>query len=351
MSIMPWAHTAPATFQVRFLGVTIMKILVSGATGLVGSHLLPALRAAGHEAGRLVRETGLPQPGDVRWNPAQGQIDLQSLESCDAVVNLSGDSIAAGRWTPQKKARILESRVSATRTLAEALAKLGGRSRTLINASAIGYYGNRGAERLDETSSTGSGDFLSEVCRDWEAATQPAAQAGVRVVLARFGVILSRDGGALKKMLLPFQLGLGGKIGSGEQYMSWIALDDVVGGIVHALRGKPDPLPADLVLARGNPSYERSRHNHAEPLAGPANFVAPEPVTNAEFTKTLGKVLGRPTIFPMPAFAARLAMGQMADELLLGSQRVSPVRLLQSGYSFRYPDLAGALRHVLDRAA
>jgi uncharacterized protein (TIGR01777 family) len=191
----------------------------------------------------------------------------------------------------------------------------------LINASAIGFYGPRGDEVLDESSASGSGDFLSGVCRDWEAATAPAAQAGVRVVLARFGVILSRHGGALAKMLLPFKLGLGGRVASGDQFMSWIAIDDVVGAIVHLLN---DNAPA-----------------------GPVNVVAPHPVTNLEFTKTLGRVLSRPTILPMPAVAARLAFGQMGDELLLSGQRVEPARLIASGYVFKFPELETALRHVL----
>ena len=236
------------------------------------------------------------------------------------MVNLAGESIAAGRWTTAKKQRIHDSRVEATRTVAAVLAKRGA-SRTLINASAIGFYGDRGDQRLDESSPRGHRDFLSQVCQDWEEATQTASDAGVRVVLTRFGVILSKQGGALKKMLLPFRLGLGGKIGSGTQYMSWIALDDVVGGILHCLTNAS--------------------------LRGPVNFVAPTPVTNLQYTKTLGHVLRRPTLFPMPAAAARLAFGQMADELLLSGQRVEPARLISSGYIFRYPTLDEALRHVL----
>jgi hypothetical protein len=300
-----------------------MKVLVSGASGLVGAMLVPKLASAGHDVRRLVRNASRAASGDLVWNPAAGELDVVALEAFDAVVNLAGESIASGRWTARKKAEIRQSRISATNTLAKALAQLTTRPRTLVNASAIGFYGNRGEERLDETSSTGSGDFLSEVCRAWESATEPAARAGVRVIVTRFGVILSANGGALAKMLLPFKLGLGGKIGSGRQYMSWVAIDDVVGAIMHCLNDQN--------------------------LRGPVNVVAPEPVTNAKYTKTLGRVLARPTIFPMPAFAARAAFGQMADELLLSGQRVEPAKLLASGYAFKYPSLEATLRHVLTR--
>jgi uncharacterized protein len=300
-----------------------MKILVSGASGLLGSDLVVVLRAAGHEVSRLVRDKARAGLGDVFWNPIAGEIDSTAVEGCDAVINLAGESIAAGRWTTAKKARIRESRVAGTRTIARALAQATPRPKTLINASAVGFYGNRGDELLDETSSPDHDDFLSDVCQAWEAATEPAAQAGVRVVIERFGVILSGQGGALKKMLLPFRLGLGGKIGSGRQWMSWVALDDAVAATLHCL--------------------------NTESLRGPVNVVAPEAVTNLEYTRTLGRVLSRPTIFPMPALAARAAFGQMADALLLSSQRVQPARLAGSGYTFRYPILEGALRHVLAR--
>ncbi len=300
-----------------------MKILVSGASGLVGTKLTAALTGAGYQVGRLVRDRSRAAGSDVVWNPAAGQLEPSALADCDAVINLAGESIASGRWSEKKKEQILQSRVAGTRTIATALAAIADRPRTLINASAIGFYGDRGDEILSETSSIGSGDFLSGVCRDWENATEPAVKAGVRVVLERFGVILSAQGGALKKMLLPFRLGLGGKIGSGQQYMSWVAIDDVVGATLFCI---------------GSPS-----------LHGPVNVVAPQPVTNAEYTKTLGRVLRRPTIFPMPAIIARAAFGQMADELLLSSQRVEPVKLLDSGYVFKYPNLEPALVHVLGR--
>lgn len=298
-----------------------MNILVAGASGLVGSKLVPALMEEGHLVRRLVRDRRKLLAGDILWNPAAGEIDEVAIDQADAVINLAGENIAGGRWSTQRKAAILDSRVDSTRTIAKALATVPSRPRTLINASAVGYYGDRGDEVLDEESVPGSGDFLSGVCRQWEAATSPAAEAGARVVITRFGVILSGQGGALKKMLLPFKLGLGGKIGSGRQYMSWVAIDDVVGALLHCLT--------------------------TDALHGPANVVTPRPATNAEFTKMLGRALHRPTLFPMPAFAARAAFGQMADELLLASQRVRPAKLLGSDYVFRYPELAEALEHLL----
>ena len=299
-----------------------MKVLLSGSSGLVGSALVPALASGGHEVVRLVRS----QPRDaseVRWDPEAEEIDAARLRGVDAAVHLAGESIAAGRWSTARKARILVSRDKGTRLLAEALAGLEQRPQVLVSASAVGYYGDRGEETLTEDSGSGSAFFLSNVCRQWEAATEPAADAGIRVVNLRFGIILSSTGGALPRLLTPFRLGVGGTLGSGKQFMSWIAIDDVVEAIVHILT--------------------------TEALRGPVNAVAPQPVTNREFTKTLGRVLGRPTVFPMPAFAARLAFGEMADELLLASQRVEPAKLLASGYRFRFPDLESALRHLLEK--
>ena len=235
-------------------------------------------------------------------------------------MHLAGVNIAAGRWTVRQKARIRDSRAKGTRLLSEALAGLAHPPQVLVSASAVGYYGDRGQEILKEESAPGT-DFLAGVCREWEAATQPAAARGVRVVNTRFGMVLSASGGALPKMLTPFRLGLGGVVGSGRQYMPWIALDDVVGVVNHALK--------------------------VVKLGGAINTVAPQAITNREFTKTLGRVLSRPTVFPVPAFMARLALGEMADALLLSSQRVEPARLLEAGYGFRYPELEGALRHVL----
>ncbi len=296
-----------------------MKILVTGSTGLVGNALVPALESKGHAVIRLVRGQAKNE-GEASWNPEQESIDAERLKGIEAAVHLAGESIADGRWSEEKKQRILDSRVKGTRLLSETLAQLNPQPRVLVSASAIGFYGNRGAEILREDSSSGN-DFLSEVCREWEAATAPASQGGIRVVNLRIGIVLSSKGGALAKMLTPFKFGVGGKIGSGEQYMSWVTLDDVVGIIQHALEN--------------------------ESLNGPVNTVAPNPVTNLEFTKTLGSVLSRPTIFPVPAFAARLAFGEMADALLLSGARVEPARLKQSGYAFRFSKLDEALRHVL----
>lgn len=297
-----------------------MKVLISGASGFVGSKLSPFLSAGGHHVQPLVR--GKAETGQVAWEPEQGSIDADALEGLDAVIHLAGENIAGARWSEPQKRRIRESRVKGTRLLSQALAGLRRKPGVLVSASAIGYYGSRGAELLDETSVPGA-DFLAEVCEAWERSTQPAAEAGIRVVNLRFGVILSPDGGALAKMLTPFRLGVGGRIGSGEQYMSWIAVDDVLGAIQHA-----------AVTAT---------------LHGPVNVVAPSPVTNRSFTRTLGRVLGRPTFFPLPAFAARLALGEMANALLLASQRVEPKKLLGSGYRFRFAKLEAALRHVLGR--
>lgn len=295
-----------------------MRILVTGSTGLVGGALIPALLAEGHEVVRLVRSQ--PKAGEVRWDPAKGSIDGGALEGLDAVVHLAGENISEGRWTDEKKKRIRDSRVEGTRILSEALAKLAAPPKVLVSSSAIGFYGNRGDELLTEQSASGD-EFLSEVCREWELETRAAAEKGMRVVHLRFGVILSVSGGALAKMLTPFKLGVGGKVGDGTQYMSWIDLEDVVGVIMFALK--------------------------QDELRGPVNVVAPEPVTNQEFTKAMGEALSRPTILPVPAFAARLAFGEMADALLLSSIRVEPARLKEAGYVFKHPKLEDSLRHNL----
>ncbi len=302
-------------------GTCSMNILVTGSTGLVGSAVVPFLTTGGHRVVRLVRGTARG-PDDVEWNPQAGTIDAAKLEGLDAVVHLAGENIATGRWSAAKKARIRDSRVNGTRVLSEALAKLSRKPRVLVGASAIGFYGDRGDDVMTETSTPGS-SFLSNVCRDWEAACEPARQAGIRVVNLRTGVVLTPRGGALAKMLLPFKLCAGGVVGSGQQFWSWIALDDEVGAIHHAM-------------------------THDE-LSGPVNLVSPEPITNRDFTKTLGRVLGRPTIAPLPAFVVKLLMGEMGEELLLASSRVVPNRLQETGYPFRYPTLEGALRHLLGR--
>jgi uncharacterized protein (TIGR01777 family) len=296
-----------------------MNVLISGATGLIGSSLSEELSRGGHRVTRLTRSP--KGPGDLRWDPDAGTID-GSLEGHDAVVHLAGESIAEGRWTPEKKRRIMESRRKGTRLLAESIAALPTPPEVLVSASAVGYYGDRGNEVLREESSPGS-DFLAEVCKAWEAAADPAREAGIRVVHPRFGIVLSPKGGALGTTLPIFKLGGGGKIGSARQWWSWVALDDVVGAIVHGLT---------------NDSVE-----------GPVNVGSPHPLPNAEYSKVLGKVLNRPTFFTVPAPAIRIAIGEMADALLLASQRMQPAKLQRTGYAFRYPELEGALRHLLGR--
>ena len=313
------------TQHVRHQETAPMHVAISGSSGLVGTALRPYLQTAGHTTTPIVRQkpgTAAPAQG-IPWILEEGLPELASLEGVDAVVHLAGESIAEGRWSDAKKARIRESRVAATQKLAESLARMEQPPKTLVVASAIGIYGDRGDERLPEDSKLGSG-FLAEVCKDWEAAADPARAAGIRIVHLRFGVILSPKGGALKKMLLPLKLGAGGRIGSGQQYMSWVALDDVVGAIQHALS--------------------------TDGLEGAVNVTAPNPVTNRAYTKTLGRVLWRPTIIPMPGFAARLAFGEVADALLLASQRTVPTVLERTGYQFRHPELEPALRHMLGKA-
>ena len=296
-----------------------MKILVSGSHGLVGKALIRSLTNDGHEIVRLVR--GDPRVGsEVEWHPNQGRIDAPHLEGIDVVVHLAGESIASGRWTDEKKRAIRDSRVKGTSLLSESLARLSRPPSLFLSASAIGYYGDRGDELLTEKSAPGK-DFLSDVCIEWENATRPAVEKGIRTINTRFGIILDANGGALEKMLTPFRMGIGGKVGGGKQWMSWIALDDVVNGL-------------KFLMA------ETSVH-------GPVNFVSPNPVTNAEFTRTLGRVLSRPTFFPVPAFGARLAFGEMADALLLASQKVEPGVLQDKGYLFSWPTLESALRKLL----
>lgn len=299
-----------------------MKVAITGASGLVGRALAPFLTTGGHEVLRLVRRTPLAKD-EVRWDPDAGIIDAAALEGVSAVVHLAGENIAEGRWTEARKMRLRTSRLAPTRLLAETLAGLKRKPGVLISASAIGYYGSRGQAWMTEKDSPAD-DFLGCLAAAWEDASEPAAKAGVRVVNLRTGIVLSPAGGALGKLLLPFKAGLGGVVGPGTQYVSWVAIDDLLGIIHHAL--------------------------DREDLKGPVNAVAPSPVTNAEFTKTLGRVLGRPTIAPVPAFALRLAFGEMAEATLLASTRVWPERLEATGYRFRFPDLEGALRHLLGRA-
>lgn len=300
-----------------------LRIAVSGATGFIGRALIPFLTTGGHTVVRMVRKHRAGE-GEAFWEWHLGRIDAGRLEGLDAVVHLAGENVGA-RWTPERRRRIRDSRWIGTRFLAETLARLAQRPRVMVSASAVGIYGHSSDEPITESSptSTAPGDFLAEVAREWEAATEAARAGGIRVVLPRFGVVLSPGGGALRRMLPPFRFGVGGPIGSGRQPMSWIAIDDVIGAVHHAIM--------------------------TEALAGPVNTTAPRPVTNREFAATLGRVLDRPALLPVPAVALRLAFGEMADATLLGGVRVLPARLQASGYEFRYPELEGALRHLLGR--
>ena len=302
-----------------------MKILITGSTGLVGTALTQDLQRAGHTVCRLVRPgtstqaIGNFQGFDVNWNPATGELGGAAV-SADAVVNLAGASIAEGRWTPQRKQLLRSSRIDNTRALVAALAKMSARPRVLVSASAIGIYGNRGDETLTEASRPGN-DFLSEIAKEWESEALKAEALGIRVVRARFGVILSKHGGALPQMMRPFQFGVGGKIGTGKQWLSWITLDDTV-------------------------TILRSALENAN-ITGAINVVSPQPVTNADFTKILAATLHRPALFPAPAFALRLLLGEMADALLLSSQRVQPAHLQKLDHQFLHPELATALAAIL----
>ncbi len=299
-----------------------MRVLITGSRGLIGHALSTVLASDGHRVFSLTHSKSPANDREILWNPDTGTMEKDDLEGFDAAVHLAGESIV-GRWTPQKKARILDSRIKGTRLLCETLAGLHSRPMVLISASAVGYYGEGGDKILNEASPAGS-LYLSRVARAWEEGTIPASRKGIRVVNLRIGFVLSKNGGGLAAMLGPFKLGIGGRVGSGRQYLSWIALDDLVRAISHAML--------------------------TDSLRGPVNAVAPHPVTNREFTKCLGRVLGRPTIFPLPAFAARLVLGEMANELLLASAYVTPDRLLATGFEFQFPELEEALRHVLRKA-
>jgi uncharacterized protein (TIGR01777 family) len=299
-----------------------MKILISGASGLVGRALAGVLRAQAHQVTRLVRPGSAASADDISWDPSAATVDVSAMEGADAVVHLSGASVAGGRWTPARKALLRSSRIDTTRVLVDALASLRQKPRVFVCASAIGCYGDRGDEILTESSAIGT-DFLALVVRDWEAEAARAEICGIRTVELRFGVILSAEGGALAAMLRPFKFGMGGRLGSGKQWMSWISLEDAVGVVCSAITD--------------------------EQLTGPLNVVAPNPLRNAEFTRITAAVLHRPAILATPAFALRIALGEMADGLLLASVRVMPERLLATGYQFRSPELELALRAILDR--
>ncbi len=297
-----------------------MRILISGASGLIGSALSSRLSADGHTIVRLVRRDA--KAGEFTWDPAAGQLDPAAFDGCDAVINLSGAGIGDKRWTDDYKAELVSSRIQTTELLANTIAALDNMPSVFLSGSAVGWYGDRGDERLDELSVPGS-DFLSDLCQQWEAATLVAEKAGVRTVHLRTGVVLSASGGALKKQLPLFRLGLGGRFGSGHQWQSWISIDDEVGAIAHLLS-------ADV--------------------CGPVNLTAPEPVTNTEFTSTLAKVLHRPALLPVPLFAPKIMLGgELVESLLLSSQRVLPTALQRSAYEFRHPTLEAALRALLDR--
>lgn len=297
-----------------------MRVAITGATGLIGSALVPALAARGHSVLRLVRSA--PRgAGEARWDPARGEVDTRALATCDGVIHLAGESLDQ-RWTPAARRRIVQSRAGGTQTIARALAALPDGPRVLVSASAMGYYGDRGEALLDEASPPGSG-FLAEVVRQWEDATAPAASAGVRVVCTRFGLVLSAGGGALARMLPPFRLGLGGPFGDGRAWWSWIGIHDLVAIVIRALE---DPA-----------------------LAGPINVVAPEPVRNATFVRTLGHVLHRPAWLPVPRAALVLALGDLAREAVLASIRVQPARLVAAGHAWQTPALDDTLHRVLGR--
>lgn len=294
-----------------------MKLALSGASGLIGSALAPALRDAGHDLITLVRGEA-PGPGEARWDPVAGTIDRPSLDGVEAIVHLAGANIGK-RWTRKTRERVLDSRVDGTRLLAETAAALEPRPAVLVCASAVGYYGDRGDEVLTEHSSRGSG-FLADVVDAWERAAEPARAAGIRTVHLRQGIVLSRHGGALQKLLTPFKLGLGGRVGSGRQWWSWVGLEDVVGAYLFAL-------------------------DHE--LEGPVNVSAPGMVTNRELTKALGRALHRPTVLPLPAFAVKALFGQMGEEMLLGGQRTEPAALTAAGFAFRQPEIEAALEQAL----
>ena len=297
-----------------------MKIVVSGASGLIGTQLVAKLSSSGHEVVRLVRRS--PKPGEIQWNPKSGTLDAAALEGTDAVIHLSGAGIGDKRWTDGYRKEILDSRTATTALLAKTMASLSRKPSVFLSGSAIGIYGARNDEQLTEVSTHGTG-FLAEVCEQWEAAAKPAVDAGIRTVYLRTGIVLSPKGGALKKLLPLFKLGVGGKFGSGKQWQSWISIDDEIGAIEHLLTAN---------------------------VSGAVNLTAPNPVTNAEFTKVLASVLKRPAIVPVPTFAPKIVLGgELADALLFTGQRVIPAALNASGYMFKHTTLESAFRSLLSK--
>lgn len=295
-------------------------VLVSGASGVVGRTLVPFLSTGGHHITKLVRHAAAPNNNEVFWDPMAGKLDPDDLRGTDTIIHLAGENIGTERWTEEKKQRIIDSRVKGTRLIAEAAARLDPKPEVLICASAIGYYGNRGECVLDESDDPGK-DYISWVCSEWEHAATPAIEAGIRVVFARIGIALTPCGGALEKLLLPFKLGFGGKIATGNQYMSWISIDDVIGALYHLMASTD--------------------------VEGPVNLVAPQPVTNREFTNVLAGMFSRPALFTVPAFVIKMMFGEMGNEIPLSSTRVTPNRLMETGYTFRHSSLDDALAHVL----
>jgi len=295
-----------------------MKVLVTGSSGFIGSVLTKSLTANGHDVRRLLRNNLLKN--EPYWNPEDGFINLKDFVDIDAVIHLAGDNIADGRWTSGKKTRIMDSRVKSTKLLAESLAKSEYKPRAFISGSAVGFYGDCGNNIINETRHSGTG-FLAGVCKQWEKATGSAANAGIRVANIRTGMVLSMAGGALKKMIIPFKMGLGGIIGNGKQYISWVTIDDVVEMIQYIMTN--------------------------DSINGPVNLVSPNPVSNYQFTRTLGRVLHRPTILPMPGLIARIIFGEMANELLLAGTRAIPQKLINSGYKFRHSELEAALKYLV----
>jgi uncharacterized protein (TIGR01777 family) len=297
-----------------------MKILITGSSGLIGSALVPFLKKEGHEVKKLVRTAAVLEKDALCWDPQHCEVNPDDFEGYDVLINLAGENIASSRWTPEKKRKIKDSRVLGTHIICELMARLKDPPKLEINASAVGYYGSREDEVLHEGSSPGTG-FLAKVCQEWEDATEPAAKRGIRVVEVRFGKVHYTKGGVLARLLTPIKWGVGGVVGSGKQYMSWIHIDDLVAAIQHIIVN--------------------------ENISGPVNVVSPEAVTNREFTKTLGQVLHRPTIIPLPASIARFALGEMADELLLSSTRVSPDVLSSTNFSFSFPELKEAIQNLV----